>query len=209
MAETAPSRLNALSGLPAVSAGEEPEWVAEIWRRAGVACVDAGLPTSRDEDWKDNPAAKALARDLTLAAPDAAVAWEGELPTIDGTAARLVFVDGRFDCFRSTVGELPAGVRVETLREALRGATDGVPDWMGRVAGFNGRTVAALNTAVPADGALVVLDRGAVLADPVHVVFVTTPASGGRMVPLRNLIVAGPAEDYNAKKRCRLDHVFV
>jgi Fe-S cluster assembly protein SufD len=177
--------------LPAGIEGE-PEWVASLRRRAAEAVETVGFPSARDEDWKYNPVAKTLARDFAPGA-DHAADWEGELPSIEGAAARLVFVDGRFFPERSRVGDLAKGVRVGSLLAALRGAEDGVPDWLGRVAEFETRGLAALNTAIPADGALVTFDEGSVLAGPVHLVFVTTAAADGRMIPIRNLVVAGPA----------------
>jgi Fe-S cluster assembly protein SufD len=169
---------------------EEPEWVGELRRRAMDACERVGLPTARDEEWKLSPAGKSLARVLDLR-PPAAPEADLDVPEIEGAAATLVFVDGVYVPSRSRRPDPESGLRVGSLREALRSAGGGVPAWLGRCADFTGRGLAALNTAVPADGALVVIDGGVEAAGFVHLVYLTTPAAAGRLTPVRNLIVAG------------------
>ena len=106
--------------------------------------------------------ASEIPADTPVRPPDAPAETEFNLPNFD-CAARLVFVDGRFAPGLSTRLTEGEGLRVESLRTALESAENGVPSWLGRCADFESRGLAALNTAVAADGALVVLDDGAAL----------------------------------------------
>ena len=131
----------------------EPEWVGELRLRAATAYAEVGPPTSRDEEWKHNPVGKSLSRTFDPALPDAPTEMEFDLPRLDG-AARLVFVDGRFAPGLSSPLTNGEGLRVESLRAALESTGNGVPSWLGRCADFESRGLAALNTAMAADGAL-------------------------------------------------------
>jgi len=168
----------------------EPDWVGELRLRAATVYTDIGPPTSRDEEWKHNPVGKSLSRTFDPTPPDAPTEMEIDLPKFD-CAARLVFVDGRFAPGLSSPLTNGEGLRVESLRTALESAGNGVPSWLGRCADFESRGLAALNTAVAADGALVVLDGGTTVGETVHLVYLTTDASAGRMSHIRNLVVAG------------------
>src|SRR5262249_61162069 len=107
---------------------------------------------------------------------------------------RLVFVDGRSSPKLSAMSPLPRGARIESMGEALITDPDMLrPRLLDRGAGDD--SFAALNAAFWRDGALLWIPAGAVMAEPVHLLFVTTGATRRRGHP-RSLVVlrrAGPA----------------
>lgn len=177
--------------------GRGLSWLAKLRCDAIERFAAAGLPTTRDEDWKytslralDNrrfDTSPALRLPLTGAAL-------GELALPD--AHLLVFVDGRLRPELSIGGQLPQGVRLAGLTSLLAAP----PDWLEPLltedagAGFE-----ALNTAFMADGACLWLPPGAVLAAPLHLLFIT--GSAGLAVQPRNLIVAG-----EGSRACIVEH---
>jgi Fe-S cluster assembly protein SufD len=100
----------------------------------------------------------------------------------------MVFVDGHFAPQLSRLGTLPQGVQLRSLHQALAESPDALQQAFG--AETDGASPAALNLALAADGAVLQLERGAVLEDMLHLVFIAATA-GAASFP-RNLVVAGP-----------------
>ncbi len=183
-----------------LAAGERAA-IGELRRAAIERFGVLGFPTVRQEEWRFTNLA-ALARTpfrrpagtpATAATPEAIAPW-----TFD-TAACLVFVDGRWsrELSSGAAAGLPAGTVVESLAEALARHPQPVEQWLGRHTSFETQPFVALNTAFLQDGAVVVVPRGAVVKDPIHLLYLSTAGgvSGGLgAAPVtypRNLVVAG------------------
>jgi Fe-S cluster assembly protein SufD len=166
------------------AAGRDPAWLLALREQAFSAFAAKGLPTTRDEDWRftslvplaATPFVPASAFDATQAGLEAA-----GLVALPGP--RVVFVNGRFHAELSR----SAGAVVRPLREVLRGDA-GVLD--GRV-GVAGNAFSALNTALFEDGALVEIPEGAVLPEPVHLVFYSAADAAPTMAHPRVVVRAG------------------
>lgn len=170
------------SGLP---------WLAGARRAALERFASNGIPTLADEDWKYTSLSR-LDRLALLAPPlgdpesaPLGVAPAALLSGLEGPV--LVFVDGRHSPALSRVGALPAGTVVMSLAQAFERAPRVLEEHL--LDGLHHTVFGALNTAFMADGAFVRLPRGAVMAEPIHWLFVAT-AAGVAMHP-RNLVVAG------------------
>jgi Fe-S cluster assembly protein SufD len=192
-----------------VPAGE-PARIAELRQAAIERFGGLGFPTVRQEEWRfTNLGALARAAFRRPAVAGAAGAMTPDIaPWIFDAAARLVFVDGRWAPQLSalTAEGLPAGTVVTSVAEALVRHPQAVEPWLGCHTSFENQPFAALNTAFLQDGAVVVLPRGAVLAGPIHLLYLSTPGTAaaavakgsepgvGAAAPVsypRNLIVAG------------------
>ncbi len=171
----------------AVGAGRpagEPDFVRALRAKGREAFLRAGLPTLRHEDWRYTSLAGLAAG--PFAPPPRARAAAVELPP----APRLVFVNGRLDPDATALAGLPAGVRMGSLRAALRERPGAVGAFLGRVAPPGAHAFAALNAGLFEDGALVEIDDGVACAPTLHLVFVAV--GGGRFgAHPRNVIVAG------------------
>ncbi|HLT98694.1 MAG TPA: Fe-S cluster assembly protein SufD [Burkholderiaceae bacterium] len=167
-------------------AGAELPWLGAMRQRAIDRFAAEGWPTTKKEDWRHTSLAllEQASFDLQPATVDASQLLRELKAGEEGYW--LVFVDGRHVPELSDIGSLPAGVRVESLVEALRSNADWVQQAFGSET--DGNSTAALNLALASDGACVYLPRGAMLDKPVHVVFV---ANGERVAAFpRNLYVA-------------------
>jgi Fe-S cluster assembly protein SufD len=79
---------------------------------------------------------------------------------------------------------------VVTLREALRDRPEAVEAHLGKVAGFEKSAFTALNTAFLEDGVFILLPKGAVVEEPVHLVFLSAAGSEPMVSHTRVLVVA-------------------
>ncbi|MCC7416783.1 MAG: Fe-S cluster assembly protein SufD [Acidobacteria bacterium] len=153
-----------------------------------------GFPTTRDEEWRFTSVAPIAERTFMLARrPAGAGSLDvAELALPVDPAAELVFVDGQYAPALSRAGALPPGVRAGSLASALASG-NGVVGHLGRVASIAHRPFVALNTAFLDDGAVVEIPAGAVVAQPIHLLFVATGSGEARppMAHPRMLLVLG------------------
>jgi len=173
----------------------QPSWLPPL-RKAGMASfAEQGFPTIHDEDWRFTnvaPLAKLPFRPALEPAADGAV--NGSLagqPFAQVAGPRLVFVNGRFSTGLSSVGNLQAGVRVESLAAALAGDTGTLEKHLTGYARPEGNAFAALNQAFFLDGAFIHVPAGVKVETPIQVIFVSAPSQAGDAFHPRNLILAG------------------
>ena len=149
--------------------------------------ADAGFPTTKDEEWAFTNISPLTRINFELAAPaPESVDLDGHRYGLNG----LVFVDGHFAPAHSHLNGLAAGVRVESLSTAIASNGDLVSDSLGQAAATENDAFTALNTAFLQDGAVVYLPRGAVVEQPIHLLFVSTGQRANVVSHPRVLVVA-------------------
>ncbi len=192
----------------------EPVWLRQLREDAWSRFDAKGFPTTHDEDWRFTNIA-ALARMPFRRAPQGnagLTAKDLERFRFAGAACQMVFVNGRFAPTLSELGNLPKGLEVCPLARALdcgaggwapEGcAPEGIEQHLGRYADVRRDVFAALNTALWEDGAYLRFRRGAIIEQPVHLLYVSAGAGSEIMTHPRNLVVAEEAsqvavvEDY-------------
>jgi len=153
---------------------KEAPWILELRRKALARFQEIGFPSPHDESWK-----------YTNPAPIARVAWapfpsdraERKAPTVPADLSapvRLVFVDGRFSrTLSSAEAALPPGLVLAPLSEVLARHPDWIQPYLSRECPDDLAAFPAWNTAFFDDGAFVRLARGAQIADPIHLVFLS------------------------------------
>ncbi|MCY4575769.1 MAG: Fe-S cluster assembly protein SufD [Chloroflexi bacterium] len=186
----------------AARAGRDPDWIADIRAEALDSFQELGLPTTRrgNEEWKYTDIRPLVRQGFT--APT--IAGPGATPALDldslnvGSASwhRVVIVDGRYTPELSALDSLPDGVVTGSLAEAVHSESDAVRAHLTRLADHKEQGFTALNTALAADGALILLPRMAAVEEPIQVVYVSTEQTQGTASMPRTLIIAG--EDSSA-----------
>ena len=173
------------------AAGRDLPWLRELRESAFARFCEVGFPTTHDEDWRFTNVS-AIAKTPFELARDAKVSKrEVEQFGIAGPGCHLVFVNGRFDRELSSIGQLPAGVSVNSLAEELSANSSEVESHLGRYLNIQRDTFSALNTAFAEDGAYVHVRRGVVLTGPIYLLFISTASDKPVMTHPRNLIVVG------------------
>jgi Fe-S cluster assembly protein SufD len=202
MATAATERLrNYLEAFSASGAdlAQQPAWLRGLRERGFARFCEAGFPTTRHEDWRFTNV-NAIAQTPFQLAHDArrsgAVYGDTlEACRIPGAACQLVFVNGRFAPQLSDLGNLPQGVRVESLATAIAQEVSSLEAHLGRYLNIDRDAFCALNTAFIEDGAYVYLPRRTVLEAPICFLFISVPGDAPEMSNPRNLIVAEDATE--------------
>ncbi|ACB93759.1 SufB/SufD family protein [Beijerinckia indica] len=151
--------------------------VAKLREENFAAFVEAGLPHRRVESWHYTDLRTIMREALPLAPVPTPAALEGLRKdvgalTLHGT--KLVLVDGAFVPELSDT--VPAGVTVHSLASVL---TKGPAELLTLLSGEGlgaGDAIVALNAAMMQDGIVVEVAPGAVIAEPLNLIYATASA---------------------------------
>ena len=192
-----------------------PAWLATLRETAGRSFARTGLPTTDDEPWRFTSLARVRDAAFQLGEPGAAVRGEELANSIIPMelAARLVFVNGHLSPELSCVEDLPEGVLVMTMSEAIERRPDLVEAHLGRLAPIDEDPFTALNTALMGDGLFVYVPSGARVDLPIGVRHLAVEAANGAPVvkcPRSLIIVEEDAEATIAERfSSRADEVYL
>jgi Fe-S cluster assembly protein SufD len=174
-------------------AGHSSSWLRELRRKAITCFLARGFPTQRDEEWRYTRTAAIEKRNFSCD-PGAEFAVDmvrmEELLRVEGTAQRLVFINGRYFPALSRADALHDEVEALSLNNVLRRRPEELEGLLGSVLDMDRHPFAALNTAFADDGIYLSLASGVVVEQPIHVVFITTAAHDGRASHPRVMVKA-------------------
>ena len=179
-----------------------PAWVKARRELAQGQFAKDGFPTTRMEDWRFTNITPIAESEFALAAGAFAQAPALVAGVNVPGAVRLVILNGEFAAGLSDLSALPKGLRIASLRDGARDATDGLETHLAKVFNLATHPFAALNTAFLDDGVAIMVTAGAVVETPIHIVVVT----GGDLPVVahpRVLIVAG------ANSQVRVAQTFI
>ncbi|MBN1466185.1 Fe-S cluster assembly protein SufD [candidate division KSB1 bacterium] len=152
--------------------------------------AENGFPSTRQEEWRFTNVSPISEIKFEAAEKPAALDPARILPYITGDdSARLVFVNGHIDRMSSTTAQLPHGLMLQSLQDALASNDAAAAAELARHARMDENGFVALNTAFINDGAYVHVAKDVAHARPLHLLFITTDAAEARMVQPRVLII--------------------
>ena len=179
-------------GLISQFPGQGLTWLESMRRRGIDQFCDLGLPHTKMEDWKYTRLRSLEDTEFRLVTEADGAANVDQLPTLfTGATAvpRIVFVNGYLRSDLSTLNDLPNGILIQSLADAIAYDPDWISTYLGGIGQLNSNPLLALNTAMMNSGVVVRVRKGEVVTTPVEMVFV----AGLTDVPVayypRNLIV--------------------
>ena len=176
--------------------GSDLPWLRELRSEAMETFEALDLPTTRAEDWRFTPLTPLAETEFRAVDPLVSLDVFEERPETAahaiGDAHRLVFVNGRLSPTLSSLDGLPDGVRVLSLAETLAREPERIRPRLGQLADPKLCAFWALNTALTSDGVVLDLEPEAILARPLHAVFIQHADGEALAMHPRNLVIAGP-----------------
>jgi Fe-S cluster assembly protein SufD len=176
--------------LPAAR-GTGLDWLDSRRESARSRIHDQAIPTTKQEAWRYTSVKRLLEQGF-VPAQEPITALQPEdiedilIPGLD--TYRVVLVNGRFLPSLSSLGELPAGVRIGGLRQILESDPDALRERLNGVAGEDQPLFAALNTAGLDDGLVVLMGRGALLERPIELIHLSVGMDEPRVAQPRHLV---------------------
>ncbi|MEQ8458483.1 MAG: Fe-S cluster assembly protein SufD [Sandaracinaceae bacterium] len=179
-----------LAAVPAEPRGDGPAWLKGLRQEAATALHERGFPGKKHESWRFTSVRDVVGTTYETASLEAvspetasADAWVQQTLGDDGTF-RVVLTEGRF----TGAEGVPAGVSVRSLAEVLREEPALVEPVLGKLAPTE--HFAALSSALFEDGAVVVVEKNAVVETPIHLVHVASPGASPKASYPRVVVIA-------------------
>jgi Fe-S cluster assembly protein SufD len=179
--------------LASILPGGALPWLAERREEALERFRSQGFPTKRAEAWKYTNLRSLEKLTFEPAPLTGGLINIDVLPTVmpaNQALHRLVFVDGAYRAELSSGEELPPGIALMPLSEALSTHTHLLEQYLGRIGDNAASPFQSLNTAFLSDGLLVHFTKGAVLSTPIEAVFIGTGFDAPTVHHPRLLVIA-------------------
>lgn len=170
----------------------QPEWFRTMREQAIGRFAKIGFPSQKEEAWRFTNVAPIRRTAFELPADGGAVsrAEVDRLDFVNLDCPQIVFVNGLFREDLSTLSDLPSGLQVTSLAQALREDSEILRVNFGRYATYDNHSFVALNTAFAEDGVFIHVPKGQTIETPVHAIFLTAPEEGPVRLHPRSLVVA-------------------
>jgi len=168
-----------------------PAWVdstrADGWKRF----EETGIPGGRSERWKYTRLAALERQAFALPGHEGGLAKAAHAAEFSGLPGpRMVFVDGCFDKHSSSVAS-QKGLRVRSLANIIADDDAVTRELLGKIAQTTLHPFAALNSALLANGAVIDVEPGLVLEEPVYLLFISSLATASLISNPRILLDVG------------------
>jgi Fe-S cluster assembly protein SufD len=173
-------------------AGRDVSWLEQQRGEAAAQFTRLGFPTRKQEAWRYSSVEGLLEHAFAPANEPFAALDETDIAqhvSPDHAAYRLVMANGLLVPGLSRLEGLPAGVRVQSLSEALAATPERLAGWLGRAADVADHAFSALNTAMVNDGLFVHVEAGCRVDKPIEVLFLTLAPEQPLLAQPRNLVV--------------------
>jgi Fe-S cluster assembly protein SufD len=173
--------------------GEKSSDFHKVRKDAISKFAELTFPTQKDEEWKYTNISSLQKHNFSPAAVEANVSSE----TINKFLfdkmehSLLVFVNGNFSSELSKLIDIPKGVIIGSLAEALKTNNPIVKEHLGKYAENENYFFTTLSSAFTKDGAFIYVPDGKIVEDPIHIIFITKSGSEKILTQPRNLFVAG------------------
>jgi Fe-S cluster assembly protein SufD len=160
-------------------------------RQQAIKSFEAnGFPTPSDEAWKSinlSVLTKPYRQSVAGVGSISAEAVEDARLGIDGWT--IVFIDGFYCKAFSDLSEIPTGLTITSIADAIQSECSILADHLSSVVDLD-HAFTALNTAFLKDGALVHVARNVAIERPVHVIYLSTSSDEPAVSYPRSLFVA-------------------
>jgi Fe-S cluster assembly protein SufD len=171
----------------------QESWLRGVREDAFTTFCQLGFPTVHDEDWRFTNVAPIAQSTFHLPEHECNGVTDDDVAAyrLEGLAAQLVFVNGRYVPGLSRLPVGHKGLQVSSLAEAMLKEREKVEPHLARYADYSKEAFTALNTAFFEDGAFVFIPRGLALQEPIYLLYLNAGSGTPWMAHPRNLIVAG------------------
>lgn len=151
------------------------------------------LPTLKDEEWRHTDISSLLNHSFSPDYKKEKVSQKVISKFLFDKLEHslLVFVNGAYSPELSKLIDIPKGVIIESLAEAIKNNNPIVKKHLGNYAKNENFFFTTLSSAFIKDGAFIYVPDGKVVEDPIHIIFYTKANDKKVLTQPRNLFVAG------------------
>ena len=155
-------------------ANASPSWLKEIKSNAWSRFAELGIPTTRHEEWKYfNLAVLSTGRFHLPVSAELTDAKELQI-YLSPDDINVVFVNGVFSSKLSSIGQLPKGISVVRLAEAIQKDPEQLKGFYKKATPNDPEPFVSLNNAMHQDGVCIRVADKAIVEQIIHIVHVST-----------------------------------
>ena len=182
------SAIDRFGGLPPTAAAP---WLDSLRRDGQARFAELGLPTPRLESWKYTNLRDLGALGFSPSSDEPSLPGSSvpSLLSADWHSYRLVLVDGRGRPDLARLDDLPEGVTLTSLSDALSSTPALLEANLGRIADGSDQALLALNDGLLADGFLLHVAPGVTVDHPIELIFLHSKAEAPIASHPRGLLV--------------------
>lgn len=172
--------------------GEKTETFHKLRKDALSKFSSLTVPTIKDEEWKYTNISPVMKHNFSVIPPKTEVTPEivGKFLFDNLEHHLMVFVNGEFRKDLSRLNELPNKVEVTNLASAIKNNHPVLLKHFGKYAEDSNNLFTALNSAYTKDGAFILVPKGIVVEEPVHIIFINKAENEKFVTQPRNLFIA-------------------
>jgi Fe-S cluster assembly protein SufD len=173
--------------------GEKSSDFQKVRKDAISKFAELTFPTQKDEEWKYTNISSLLKNNFSPIPVKEKVSQEliNKFLFDKMEHSLIVFVNGAFSPELSKLIDIPKGVVIGSLADALKNNNTIVKKHLGKYAENENCFFTTLSTAFTTDGAFIYVPDGKVVEDPIHIIFIVKSGSEKILTQPRNLFVAG------------------
>ena len=171
--------------------GDQLAWLRSIRLSAQKDFSSLGFPSRKEENWKYTDFSELANQPFTIA-PEVQERTSSTEELVSRyrlkNAHTIVFLNGQFSCNLSNLTEIPAGLVILPLEEALATHPDSIRDFL-ESPSFKMHGLTAFTTAYFRNGSLIKLDESTSIDRPIQILNISTHTNCLSLI--RNFIVIG------------------
>ena len=179
----------------------QPRWIAQARESAIAQFERLGFPTTKIEHWRFTSVAPIAERTFALATDGVTHVAAEHTRALSAPVAHAVCVNGRFAPKLSQLGNLPSGVQVLSLEDAIASHNALIEPYLGKLSLTQTSAFTSLNTAFLRDGVVIIIPARTIVEQPIEVTFASISAGSGSVSHPRLLVVAGEASQATVLER--------
>jgi len=167
--------------------GDQLPWLKTQREQATKRFLQTGFPTRKSELWRYTNVDSLLNEPFVVPADTSIV--PGEIKVLGQTQKqRIVFINGRYSAQFSHLQDLPQGVYIASVQQAIAERSEVVQKILEKSPTGNFHVFNDLNTALFHDGMVFYVPENVHLPEPVEVVYLSSDDSQAYVVSPRNLV---------------------
>lgn len=173
--------------------GEKTTEFHQLRKSAISNFQELSFPTQKDEEWKYTNISSLLKHNFLPAKSKEIVSSEiiNQFLFDRLEHSLLVFVNGIYSPELSRITDLPKGVQVGSIAEAIKNNNPLIKKHLGNYSKDENYFFTTLSSAFIKDGAFVYVPDGKVVEDPLHIILYTKSTDSKIFTQPRNLFIAG------------------
>lgn len=174
---------------------ESVAWLKDLRQQSLARFTDLGVPTVKDEEWKYTNLSSVIDQTFDIKTQKELSELDQFKSYCQGDKILVVFVNGHLSTELSDFYNLPKGLTVLPLAEALVSHGDQIKELLAKYEAKDSTSFIALSTALTDNGVFVSVDANAVISDYVHIVHVTSSTNGEALSLPRSVVFSGKSSE--------------